>query len=243
MALSVGVDRKYGRYVNTTHTEIGGLAWWINVTSFLPDPTNARQEVFRVSRYIALEGGDGSGKSTVAEAVEQRIQAAGYRTLVVREPGSTELGEHIRALLLDGSEMTPWAEAYLFAAQRAQLVREVVSPALSEGIWVISDRTYFSSIAYQGGGRGLGLDEVRSVNEAGLGGVVPDLVFVLDVDVEIALARQGRPDRIGGEQEEFHHAVRNAYRKLAAEEPERVVILDGSARLEVLADAIVEKLW
>ena len=196
-----------------------------------------------MSRYLAIEGGDGSGKSTVASELERRIREAGYQTLVVREPGSTELGEHIRALLLDGDDMAPWAEAFLFAAQRAQLVKQVIAPALSDGVWVISDRTYFSSIAYQGGGRGLGLTPVRRVNEAGLGGVVPDLVFVLDVDVDIALGRQGHPDRIGGEESEFHQAVRDAYRTLAAEEPDRVLILDGSAQPDDLADQIVGVLW
>lgn len=195
-----------------------------------------------MSLYIAIEGGDGSGKSTVAAAVEDRLKDRGYKTLMVREPGSTELGEQIRDLLLDGPDMTPWAEAFLFAAQRAQLAGEVVAPSLTADIWVISDRTYFSSIAYQGGARRLGMDLVRRVNETGLAGVEPDLVFVLDVDVGLALSRQDRPDRIGGEQAGFHQSVRDSYRTLAENEPDRVFVIDNSLGLEVVVDQIMERL-
>jgi dTMP kinase len=180
---------------------------------------------------LAIEGGDGSGKSTVASALSERLASRGHRTLIVREPGGTPLGEAIRALLLDGSDMSAWTEALLFAAQRAQLVSEVVAPALADGTWVISDRTYYSSIAYQGGGRDLGVDLVRQVNEIAVQGVEPDLVFVLDVDVDVALARQHRPDRIGSEASSFHRAVHAAYRSLAADEPDRVFLIDNSVEV------------
>jgi dTMP kinase len=189
--------------------------------------------------YIAIEGGDGSGKSTVANAVEGRLKALGHETLLVREPGSTPLGEEIRKLLLDGDHMAPWAEAFLFAAQRAQLASEVIAPALEAGKWVISDRTYFSSVASQGAGRGLGTETVRSINETGLEGVEPDYVFVLDIDVEVALSRQGRPDRIGGEGPSFHRAVRGAYQQLAETEPERVKIIDNSMDLDAVVAEIM----
>jgi dTMP kinase len=195
-----------------------------------------------MARYLAIEGGDGSGKSTVAAAVEKRLVDAGHSTLIVREPGSTRLGEAIRQILLDGDDMHPWAEAFLFAAQRAQLASEVIAPALAEGVWVISDRTYYSSISYQGGGRGLGMEIVRQVNEAGLNGVVPDHVFVLDIDVDIALERQERPDRIGGEGASFHEAVRDAYHRLATADPERVVIIDNTLELDAVVDQIMERL-
>lgn len=195
-----------------------------------------------MSRYIAIEGGDGSGKSTVAAELQSRLQERGDQTLMVREPGSTALGEEIREILLHGTEMTAWAEALLFAAQRAQLAAEVVGPALAEGVWVISDRTYFSSIAYQGGARGLGPDVVRRVNEAGLNGVVPDLVFILDIDVSSALSRQDRPDRIGSEQAEFHEKVRATYRALADSEPDRVILIDNSREFTVVVDQIMEHL-
>ncbi|MGF1616466.1 MAG: dTMP kinase [Acidimicrobiia bacterium] len=189
--------------------------------------------------YIAIEGGDGSGKSTVGAAVAERLKALGHETVMVREPGSTALGEEIRKLLLDGQQMTPWAEAFLFAAQRAQLATEVIAPALSAGKWVISDRTYFSSVAYQGAGRGLGTETVRSINETGLEGVEPDHVFVLDIDVDVALGRQGRPDRIGGEDASFHRSVRGAYQQLAETEPERVKIIDNTMDLDIVVAEIM----
>ena len=189
--------------------------------------------------YIAIEGGDGSGKSTVATAVAEQLQSLGHETVIVREPGSTRLGEEIRKLLLDGDHMTPWAEAFLFAAQRAQLATEVIAPALDAGQWVISDRTYFSSVAYQGAGRGLGTETVRSINETGLDGVEPDHVFVLDIDVDIALGRQGRPDRIGGEDASFHRSVRSAYQQLAETEPERVKIIDNTMDLDIVVAEIM----
>lgn len=193
-----------------------------------------------MSLYLAIEGGDGSGKSTVARAVAERLEERGHRTLIVREPGGTTLGEEVRDLLLHGAEMSPWAEAMLFAAQRAQLVTEVVRPALAADKWVISDRTLYSSIAYQGGGRGLGVDMVRRVNETAVEGVVPDLVFVLDVDVEVALERQHRPDRIGSEASDFHRRVHQTYRDLAAEEPQRVFLIDNSQDLDAVVAGIMD---
>ena len=170
----------------------------------LDNASPAGVSVAFVSKYIALEGGDGSGKSTVAEALGARIETAGGEVVIVREPGGTPMGEVVRALLLDSDKLDDWTEVFLFAAQRAELARRVVAPALDAGKWVISDRTYYSSIAYQGRGRGLGEDEVRAINERGLGGVVPDHVFVLDVDPETALARQHNADRIGKEGVDFH---------------------------------------
>ena len=191
-------------------------------------------------KYIALEGGDGSGKSTVAAALAQRLAGMGTEVLTVREPGGTPLGEAVRDLLLDSEQLDDWAEAFLFAAQRAELARTVVGPALSQGKWVVSDRSYYSSIAYQGAGRGLGEDMVRSLNERGLGDVTPDLVVVLDLDTDSALARQHRADRIGGQGAEFQQRVRESYQRMAQAEPERVRLLDASAPLEDLVDQIVE---
>lgn len=193
-----------------------------------------------VSSYIGLEGGDGSGKSTVAAALRRRLEGLGKSVVSVREPGGTDLGEAIRELLLDSDRLDVWAEVFLFAAQRAELAREVIAPALDSGVWVISDRTYYSSIAYQGRGRGLGEDRIRQINEMGLDGVVPHHVFVLDVDPAAALARQDRPDRIGKEGVEFQARVRHAYLDLALEEPDRVVVLDGSRSVEGLVDEIVK---
>ena len=191
-----------------------------------------------VSKYIALEGGDGSGKSTVVMALAARIETDGREVVMVREPGGTPLGEVVRGLLLDSERLDDWAEVFLFAAQRAELAREVIAPALSAGKWVVSDRTYYSSIAYQGRGRGLGEDDVRAINEKGLDGVVPDHVFVLDVDPETALARQDEADRIGKEGVDFQERVRAAYTGLAKSEPGKVVVLDGSLPVDKLVEAI-----
>ena len=192
-----------------------------------------------VSSYIALEGGDGSGKSTVAAALVGRLEAVGESVVSVREPGGTDLGEAIRELLLDSERLDVWAEVFLFAAQRAELAREVITPALDRGAWVVSDRTYYSSIAYQGRARGLGEERVRQINEIGLRGVVPHHVFVLDVEPAAALARQDRPDRIGKEGVDFQGQVRHAYLDLAKEEPDRVRVLDGSLPVEELVDQIM----
>lgn len=193
-------------------------------------------------RYIALEGGDGSGKSTVVAALAARLRARGVEVVTVREPGGTPLGEAIRGLLLDSERLDPWAEVFLFAAQRAELAREVVSPALAAGKWVISDRSYYSSIAYQGRARGLGEEAVREINELGLDGVVPDRVFILDLEPASALGRQERPDRIGGQGVEFQEQVRLAYHGLANADPERVALLDATRPVDDLVDEIVEAL-
>lgn len=192
-----------------------------------------------MSWYIGLEGVDGSGKSTVAAAVARALEERGVDVVSVREPGGTWLGEEIRQLLLHSSEMTPWAEASLFAAQRAQLAVEVIAPALERGAWVLSDRTYFSSLAYQGAARGLGVDAVRRINETVLGGVTPDLVVVLDVSPEIGLARQMDADRIGSSGLEFQQRVSRAYRALAEEQPGLVKLIPADAAVGAIADRIL----
>ncbi len=194
-----------------------------------------------MGKYVALEGGDGTGKSTVAAALAEAIEAGGASAIVVREPGGTPLGEAVRELLLDSATLDDWAEALLFAAQRAELARDVVAPALEEGLWVVSDRTYYSSIAYQGHARGLGVEEVRRINELGLGGVLPDHVFVIDVDPATALDRQHRADRIGRQGVEFQERVREGYEMLARQEPDRVTILDGTLTVDQLVEKILEE--
>lgn len=189
--------------------------------------------------YIGLEGVDGSGKTSVAAAMAAVLRAEGRHVVVVREPGGTDIGEEIRRLLLHSHEMVPWAEAALFAAQRAQLAAEVIAPALAAGSWVISDRTYYSSLAYQGGARGLGIGGVRVLNEAVLAGVVPDLVAVIDVDPETGLGRQDDADRIGGAGLELQRAVHAAYHRLATEDP-RVRLVDPSGDVEAVASRILE---
>ena len=150
-----------------------------------------------MNRYIALEGIEGAGKTTVQTALRERLEAAGHEVVGVREPGGTRLGVRLRRILLYGEELEPWTEALLFAADRAHLVSSTIRPALERGAWVISDRSVYSSLAYQGAGRGLGLDAVRSVNESGLSGLWPGLVVLLRVEPGTGLSRQVEADSKG----------------------------------------------
>lgn len=189
-------------------------------------------------RYLAIEGVDGAGKSTVATALVEHLTSLGHDVRFVREPGGTPLGEQIRSLLLHGDDMAAWAEALLFAAQRAQLAAEVIGPALERGELVVSDRSYYSSLAYQGGARGLGSERVRAVNEAGLGGVVPELVAVLWLPPDAALERQDMVDRIGGTGTEFQASVADSYRELAQAEPGRVRLVDATRPVSEIVEEI-----
>jgi len=191
-------------------------------------------------RYVAVEGVEGAGKSTVVQAIADHLRGSGAEVVTVREPGGTGVGERIRAILLDGEDTpTPWTEALLFAAARAQLVAEVVGPALVRGAWVVSDRSVYSSLAYQGGGRGLGVEAVRTLNEPGLRGVWPGRVVLLDVDARSGLRRQVVDDRIGGEGVGFVERVAATFRLVAAEEADRFVVVDASRSLEeVVADVV-----
>jgi dTMP kinase len=190
--------------------------------------------------YLALEGIEGAGKSTVAQRLAERLRAEGRTVLFVREPGGTTTGERIREVLLDeDAHIHPWTEALLFAAARAQLVRELVGPALERGEWVVSDRSAFSSLAYQGAGRGLGVELVRRVNDLAVGGLWPHRVVLLRLDPELGLTRQEVADRIGGEGVEFQRRVSAAFDSLAAAEPDRFVVVDASRSV----DDIVEELW
>lgn len=187
--------------------------------------------------YVAFEGIEGAGKSTVAERVGERLEADGRRVVRVREPGGTPVGERIRAILL-GHDLAPdaWTEALLFAAARAQLAAEIVGPALADGAWVLSDRSVYSSLAYQGAGRGLGIDAVRSVNEPGLRGVCPSIVILLEIDPAEGLRRQDVGDRIGDEGVEFQQRVAEGFATEAASDPDRFVVIDAGGSLEDVVD-------
>ncbi|MGF1595558.1 MAG: dTMP kinase [Acidimicrobiales bacterium] len=184
--------------------------------------------------YIAFEGGEGSGKSTQARLLAERLGA-----LLTREPGATELGSRLRALLLESGQapIGVRAETLLMAADRAQHVIEVVGPALAAGRHVVSDRSVYSSLAYQGGGRGLGIEEVRRINEWALDGCWPDLVVLLDVDTATARGRLDRTlDRLEREDQDFHDRVRCAYREMAGDD--RWLTFDAAAPIDELADRI-----
>jgi dTMP kinase len=189
--------------------------------------------------FISFEGMDGSGKTTQARLLEQHLVGLGREVVATREPGGTELGERVRELLLDGPQISPWAEAALFAAARAEHAAEVIRPALDRGADVVCDRFIDSSLAYQGIARGLGLDRVLELNLTVLGGLLPDRTFVLAVEATAAAGRrEGEPDRIEQEGDRFQAEVGRAYEELAERFPERVELLDGSLPPEQLAAAV-----
>jgi dTMP kinase len=189
--------------------------------------------------FVTFEGLDGCGKSTQAELLAEALAADGREVVATREPGGTELGERIRELLLGGGEVAPWAEATLFAAARAQLVEDVIAPALERGADVVCDRYLDSSLAYQGLARGLGVERVLEVNLAVTGSLLPDRTFLLVVPGEVAAQRRGRePDRIEREGDEFAAQVDRAYREIAEIFSQRVIVVDGTAKPEALAEEI-----
>ena len=192
-------------------------------------------------RLITVEGLDGAGKTTLIGALAGALHGRGREVFVLREPGGVELSERIRALVTDPAlTMEPAAEALLYAAARAQLVAEQLEPLLSAGNWVLLDRFVDSSLAYQGAGRGLGVEEVRRLNRFATRGLTPDRTLLLRIDPEAGLARvSGRhddADRLEREELAFFGAVAEAYDALAAEEPERFAVIDATAApLAVLA--------
>ncbi len=202
-----------------------------------------RENRFADARYIAFEGVEGAGKSTIVERVADRVEATGETVLIVREPGGTDVGEKIRDILLTTDHIVaPRAEAALFAASRAQLIHETVSPALAEGAWVISDRSAYSSLAYQGGGRGLNIEEVFSLNDTALGGVWPDVVVLLRIDPATGLARQSEGDRIGNEAATFHTKVARTFDRLAEAEPGRFIVVDALLPEDQVVEAVLSEL-
>jgi dTMP kinase len=192
--------------------------------------------------FVSIEGVDGSGKSTQARLLEQHLRGLGRDVLATREPGGTELGEAVRRLVLNGPEMTDWAEAALFAAARAEHAAEVIRPALERGADVVCDRFVDSSLAYQGLARGLGLEPVLELNLTVLEGLLPDRTFVLALDAGAAGARRrGDPDRIEREGDAFQARVGEAYQELARRFPERIELLDGSSPPEEIAAVVRER--
>ena len=189
--------------------------------------------------FVSFEGLDGCGKTTQARLLAEGLAADGVDVVLPREPGGTPLGEQVRELVLHGDHVAPWAEVALYAASRAQHVVDVIRPALARGATVVCDRYLDTSVAYQGAGRGLGVDVVLELNLRVVEGLLPDLTVLVEIDVETALSRVGdKRDRIEQADAAFWPLVADAYRDLAERFPERYVVVDGRLPVDELASEI-----
>lgn len=194
--------------------------------------------------FITVEGGDGAGKTTLARALTECLRSSGHEVRLTFEPGGTALGTRLRSLVLDPDlTMSDWDETWLFLAARASHVHEVLIPALEAGEIVLSDRYCDSTLAYQGYGRGLELERLSALNREATQGLSPDLTLLLDIPAELGLARtrarSSLGDRIGDADLAFHQQVNAGFRKLAAEQPDRVCLIDGRQdAAAVLGDAL-----
>lgn len=194
--------------------------------------------------FITFEGSDGAGKSTQIQLAKEYLESRGIEPIMTREPGGTAISEKLREILLDANnkEMSPIAEMMIYASARAQLVAEVIKPALSEGKVIICDRFIDSSVAYQGYGRGLG-SMVEEVNTHAIDGVLPDVTFFLDLDPAIGRGRiSGEPDRLEQEKMDFHYKVYEGYKAIAAANPDRVAVIDASRGIEEIRCDIADVL-
>ena len=211
-------------------------------------PARAEGAQIVTARFITFEGEEGTGKSTHIRLLAERLRALGHEVVTTREPGGTPLCEAVRGLLQYdscGEAPVPAAETLLFCASRAQLVEKVIRPALERGAWVLSDRFYDSTYAYQGYGRGFDLAQLRAIMEFAICGVRPSLTFLLDADPATEGARLAdrfaagqEADRFEREAADFHARVREGFRRLAEEEPERIRIVRTDGPVETAAAAI-----
>ena len=196
--------------------------------------------------FISVEGPDGAGKTTQIERLKEYLAGKGYEVLITREPGGTVISEAVRELLLDPKhkEMKPETELLLYAAARAQLVGEVIGPAIEAGKAVISDRFVDSSVVYQGIARELGVETVYEVNRPAIGEYMPDVTFLLDLPAEVGIARkkdQAELDRMEQESLDFHRKVAEGYRTLAKRDPERIKTIDATLPVDTICDMIKNK--
>ena len=191
--------------------------------------------------YVAFEGVDGSGKTSYIESLTNHLENKQIDYKIVREPGGSKLGEGIRDLLLSHEyEVEPLTEALLFSANRANLVEEVIRPSIKAGIKIISDRSAFSSVAYQGIGRGLGFEKIYNINDIAINGYWPEKVILLDIDPEISLRRQKVNDRIGSSDMDFFKKVKDGYLELAEKFENDFLVLDATQDFEFNTKIIYE---
>lgn len=192
--------------------------------------------------FITFEGGDGCGKTTQIKLLDEYLRNKGYKTLLTREPGSKGLGVKLREILLNyDGDVSPVCESFLFLADRAQHVDCIIKPALEDGVIVLCDRHTDSTVAYQGYGRGLNLDQINNLNRIATSGLKPDLTIVLDVDVETSQKRVGsEKDRMESAGIEFFERVRKGFLEIAKQEPERVKVVDSTQTIEEIHKQILE---
>jgi len=194
--------------------------------------------------FITFEGGEGCGKSSQSKLLNSRLKKLAIPALLTYEPGGTDLGKSIKRLVkFSRISISPLSELLLFNASRAQLVKDVIKPALGKGTIVICDRFADSTTAYQGYGRGLDMAIVTATNRTGTQGLTPDLTILLDLPVEVGLARKTKekPDRFQTQNLDFHRRVREGFLKLAKAEPQRWLVIDGTQSKEVIARIIWQK--
>lgn len=192
--------------------------------------------------FITFEGGDGCGKTTQIKLLDEYLRNKGYNTLLTREPGSKGLGVKLREILLNyDGEVSPTAESFLFLADRAQHIDCIIKPALEKGVIILCDRHTDSTVAYQGYGRGLDIEQIHKLNKIATGGLKPDLTIVLDVDVETSQKRVGtEKDRMESAGIEFFERVRKGFLEIAKQEPERVKVVDSTQTIEEIHKQILE---
>ena len=197
--------------------------------------------------FITFEGIDGCGKTTQIELLKEELEKKGYTVLLTREPGAKGLGEKFREILLNyDGEVSSNCESFLFLADRAQHIDTIIKPAINNGTIVLCDRHTDSTVAYQGYGRELDLEQIYQLNKIATNGIVPDITFILDIDIETSLQRIGKErDRMENAGSEFFERVRNGYIEISKQEPERVKLLNGKSPIEEIQNTIsnyVEKL-
>lgn len=195
-----------------------------------------------MSLFITFEGADGCGKTTQIELLNKYLQENGFKTLVTREPGAKGLGVKLREILLNyNGEVSPNCESFLFLADRAQHVDCVIKPALNDGVIVLCDRHTDSTVAYQGYGRQLDIEQIKKLNEIAVNGLKPDLTIVFDIDIETSMQRVGKTkDRMESAGMDFFNRVRNGYLAIAKEEPNRVKVINSADTIEDIHNQVVK---